>query len=254
MNEKNFNGKPFKEVVCIEAMRVFDSCSSQDCLEDLEFAFDPCDQDIINCADYIKCKCIEVAGVTFAIDPVPFNKGFYTVDVTYNFKAEIEVYGAEKKPPVIVYGKASFSKKVVLYGSAGHTQRFVSGEKPQCSNMSHRSGCASCCLDETLPTAVVSIVQPMCLDAKLVTVSGCCESKRVLITIGIFSIVQLQRPVPVMLPAYDYCIPEKECSTNSDSPCELFDKIQFPTNEFFPRGLDSDECCDCADDKESSDE
>lgn len=25
----------FKEAVCIEAMRVFDSCSSQDCLEDL---------------------------------------------------------------------------------------------------------------------------------------------------------------------------------------------------------------------------
>ena len=30
----DFNGKPFKEAMCIEAMRVFDSCSSQDCLED----------------------------------------------------------------------------------------------------------------------------------------------------------------------------------------------------------------------------
>lgn len=33
----DFNGKPFKEAMCIEAMRVFDSCSSQDCLEDLAF-------------------------------------------------------------------------------------------------------------------------------------------------------------------------------------------------------------------------
>lgn len=40
----DFNGKPFKEAMCIEAMRVFDSCSSQDCLEDLAFTFSQADQ------------------------------------------------------------------------------------------------------------------------------------------------------------------------------------------------------------------
>lgn len=247
MSEQNCN-KPFKEAVCIDAMRVFDSCSSQECLEDLEFSFDCCDQELINCAAYIKSKCIEVVGVTFAIDPVPFNSGFYTVDVTYNFKAEVEVYSPEKKPPVIVYGKASFSKKVILFGSDGNTQRFVSDERPVCNSMSRTSGCASCCDKSTLPTAAVSIVEPMCLDAKLV---NCGDSKKVLITIGIFAIVQLERPVSVMIPAFDYCIPEKECSTNSDSPCELFDKIQFPTSEFFPRSLESRKpCCPNAEEAE----
>ena len=41
--------------------------------------------------------------------------------------------------------------------------------------------------------------------------------------------------------AADYCIPSKECSTNTDSPCELFEKIKFPTNEFFPRSLEESE-------------
>jgi hypothetical protein len=101
------------------------------------------------------------------------------------------------------------------------------------------------------PTAAVSIVEPMCLDAKLVSVTA--ESKKVLITIGIFAIVQLERPVSIMIPAFDYCVPEKECSTNSDSPCELFDKIQFPTSEFFPRSLDDKNGCSClaAEDGES---
>lgn len=54
----DFNGKPFKEAMCIEAMRVFDSCSSQDCLEDLAFTFSQADQTVINAAAYIKSTCI----------------------------------------------------------------------------------------------------------------------------------------------------------------------------------------------------
>ena len=29
---------------------------------------------------------------------------------------------------------------------------------------------------------------------------------------------------------------------NSDSPCEMFEKIAFPTVEFFPRGLEEPHC------------
>jgi hypothetical protein len=240
MSEQSCN-KPFKEAVCIDVMRVFDSCSSQECLEDLEFTFDRCDQEVINAADYIKSKCIKVIGVTFAVNPVPFNPGFFTVDVTYNFRAEIEAYGVDKKPPINVYGNASFSKKVILYGSDGNTQRFVSGEASHNIAQSHTSGCAQCCPSGMPPTAAVSIVEPMCLDAKLVAVSA--DVKKVLITIGIFAIVQLERPVSIMIPAFDYCVPEKECSTNSDSPCELFDKIKFPTDEFFPKSLEDKTPC-----------
>ena len=38
----------------------------------------------------------------------------------------------------------------------------------------------------------------------------------------------------MLIPAYDFCIPEKECVTTSDNPCEMFSRLEFPTNEFFP--------------------
>jgi len=247
-------GRPFKEAVCVDAMRIFDSCSSQDCLEDVEFCFDPQDQNAINNASYIKTKCIDVTDVSFAVAPVAFNQGFYAVDVTYYFRAQIEVYCSENVPPVIVFGKAAFTKKVILFGSDGSTQRFVSDDCCPPKQEAPVTGCAACCNGvSTLPTATASVVSPMCLDTKLVNSCTCAETKNVLITIGLFAIVSLQRPVPIMIPVYDYCVPEKECSTNSDSPCEMFEKMCFPTSEFFPKSL-NDYPCGCNEAAELSEE
>ena len=49
-----------------------------------------------------------------------------------------------------------------------------------------------------------------------------------------FTIVQLERNVQMLVPSYDFCVPEKECVTTSDNPCELFNRLEFPTDEFFP--------------------
>ncbi len=229
----------FKEAVCIEAMRVFDSCSSQDCLEDLELTFcDPCMQELINSASYIKCKCVEVVNTTFGIDPVPFNKGFFTVDLTYTFKVDLDVYHANCSTPQFATGTTTFSKKVILFGSDGNTKHF-SSDDPICDPTPK-----GCCYPN-LPKASVSVVEPICLDTKLVPISSENCTKTVLVTIGMFAIVQLQRAVPILIPAYDYCIPNKECSTNTDSPCELFEKINFPTSEFFPRSLENENSIGC---------
>ena len=56
----------------------------------------------------------------------------------------------------------------------------------------------------------------------------------VYVTIGLFIIVQIVRNVQILIPAYDFCVPEKECVTSSDNPCDLFQRIEFPTDEFFP--------------------
>ena len=243
MNDNINTNRPFKEAVCIDAMRVFDSCSSQDCLEDLAFTFNETDQQTLNEASYIKARAIQVPSVGFVVDAVPFNKGFYTVDVTYNFRAEIEAFPADGGIPQIVYGTSNFSKKVILFGSDGSTQRFVSGQTPEPPAVSAVSGCACCSCDFcTLPTASVTIAPPMCLDASLVPPVAPATDSTLTITIGIFAIIQLARPVPIMIPAYDYCMPGKECASDTDSPCELFDKIAFPSNEFFPQGLDTSGC------------
>ena len=87
------NNGCFKEAVCIEAMRIFDSCSDKDCLEDLEVTFSTVeDRAKVERANYIKAKCVEVINATFTIDAIPFNKGFFTVDITYTFKVDIETF------------------------------------------------------------------------------------------------------------------------------------------------------------------
>ena len=61
-----------------------------------------------------------------------------------------------------------------------------------------------------------------------------------------FSIVQLQRDVQMMIPVYDFCLPDKECTAGScgstEDPCELFRRIKFPVNEFFPPRLAELDC------------
>lgn len=245
MSEQNVGNRQIREAVTVDAMRVFDSCCSQDCLEDLEFTFDAASQSVINASAYIKSKCIEVTGVAFAIDPVPFNKGFYSVNVTYNFSAEIEAYTLDSTVPTVVFGTASFSKTVILFGSEAKTQRFVSNEINTALPVSSPvSGCTCCCDCSSLPVAAVNIASPMCLDAQLLPAVAPSTDKTVTITIGIFAIIQLERPVSILMPAYDYSLPGNECPTSTDTPCEMFSRISFPVNEFFPQGIE-DTCSEC---------
>jgi hypothetical protein len=61
------------------------------------------------------------------------------------------------------------------------------------------------------------------------------NNKRVVVSLGVFSIIKLVRYVQLLIPAFDFCIPEKECiATTEEKPCEIFDAIEFPIDEFFP--------------------
>lgn len=261
-NPSNLSGC-FKEAVCIDAMRIFDSCSDKDCLEDMPVSFAPSAQQLINSSCYVKSSCVEVENVTFAIEPVPFHCGFFAVDITYAFKVYVDVFQTSSCAPTQVVGSSTFTKKVILYGSDGHTKTFCSDSE---SKYESNNGCCCSCRS-SLPTACVTVVDPIVLDIKQTCCQlptsqtevclSCCPSceekpkpcqKFVYVTVGMFSIVQLERRVPLLVPTYEYCLPEKECSSNTDSPCELFDKLSFPVSEFFPKSLDSS-CGSCESDK-----
>ena len=68
----------------------------------------------------------------------------------------------------------------------------------------------------------------------------CRDGKTVLVTLGVFTIVQLIRNVQMLMPVYDYCMPNKECTPTSENPCDLFHKMCFPVNEFFPPACEGD--------------
>jgi hypothetical protein len=62
------------------------------------------------------------------------------------------------------------------------------------------------------------------------------EGRRVYVTLGQFSIIRLERDSQLLIPAYDYCMPSKECSAGGgeEDPCAIFRQVQFPVEEFFP--------------------
>ena len=101
----------------------------------------------------------------------------------------------------------------------------------------------NCCCDEDFDLASVPESVSRVFDDSLI-LGG--EQKRVFVSIGIFSIIRLERRVMLLIPAYDFCVPQKECiGATDDNPCDLFDRISFPVDEFFPpeRG-DFDNCDD----------
>lgn len=244
-----------KEAVCINASRIYDSCSDKDCLEDLHVLLTKPGQCMIDKAVNVRLNDVEVCDVSVGLQPVPFHKGFYAVDMTFYFDVSLDVYMAPNAMPMQVKGLSVFSKRAVLFGSDGSVKIFSS----DCSSDPSSQGPVRNC-----PKAIVQVAEPIPLSAKICEhrpnppmppfripecimrryggefVAGEAE-KEVLISVGIFTIVQLERNVQMLIPAYDFCIPHKECVTSSEDPCELFSSIDFPTNEFFPSNLPLDQ-------------
>ena len=59
------------------------------------------------------------------VEPVTFNRGFYTVDVRYFYRITADAFvGAAR--PVEISGLAVFDKRVILFGSEGSAKVFSS--------------------------------------------------------------------------------------------------------------------------------
>ena len=59
------------------------------------------------------------------VEPVPFDRGFYSIDLQYFFKVTLQVYTGVGRPTE-VEGLAAFDKKVILFGSEGNAKVFES--------------------------------------------------------------------------------------------------------------------------------
>ena len=109
----------FKEAVCIDAMRIYDSCSDKDCVEDIRVLFTAGQQALVNSATNVRLKDVSVLTVYLDLQPIPFHRGFYSVDMTFFFDVTVELFGGPSSCPMPVSGVSVFNKKVILYGSEG---------------------------------------------------------------------------------------------------------------------------------------
>lgn len=224
-------------------------------MEDLQVHFCTDVQQLLNTASIVKVKDADVLYVCIDVNPVAFNRGYYSVDLTFFFDVLCDICTSPLAPPIPVRGICSFQKRMILYGSEGAVKIFSSD-----TNNSNTCCTEGSTLNTNMPRVNVQVAKPIVLGSRIIDnattifdggesipasvrylIGGELFSGRpdrvLLVTIGLFSIVQLERDVQMLIPAYDFCVPDKECDFSVEDPCELFKKLRFPTSEFFPPRL-----------------
>ena len=243
-------------MVCIDTYRVLDSCRDKDCFEDVRVFLTAEGQEIIDRTGSVRAKSAEVLSADIDLDTVPFNKGFYQIYIRVYVKITCEACvcpGSVKE----FEGLAAVEKKVILFGGEGSVSVFKSdgvGHCPKtCAGIPTGRGVP-------LPVAVIETVDPIVLGTRLAepgrpcrcqscasveeipegvfsALSGelvdCPGASRLLVSLGLFSVVRIERPAQYLVNAVEYSVPEKECvAPHTDDPCTLFRQMAFPTAEF----------------------
>lgn len=261
-----------REAVCVHTDKISDSCLAKDCIEDLQVYLTVPSQQALDCAVSAKARYVELLHVGVHVETVPYSTGYYTVDLTFYYRVIADASAAGGRPTTVT-GLAIFSKRLVMFGGETSARSFSSRSGVSCL-------CKQAIQAGNVPEAIVEVVDPMILGSRVQEVCSCnccppsppvipeailgCfeeqlvldgESKRLLVTIGQFSIARLERSTQLLIPTFDYCIPSKTCknvgSSNTESPCEVFGHIEFPMDAFFPSKNDScipakDSCTNCA--------
>ena len=114
-----------REAVCIHTRKIFDSCRDKDCIEDLRFYPKLQCVDIINRALSVKGGSAKLLYVYVDVEPVSFNRGFYTVDMRFFYHVTLQAY-LSCPVPVTVEGLCVFDKRAILFGSEGNAKIFSS--------------------------------------------------------------------------------------------------------------------------------
>lgn len=264
-----------REAVCVQVEKIYDSCREKDCIENARVLFwQRCIDNIINRAINVKCRRAEVIDVYADTEPVPFKKGFYTVDVKFYIKVTLDFFVPDgphgRIIPITREGLVMFDKKIILFGSEGGIKIFKARYEEHESDTQIRSRLQQ----DNLPISKVEVAEPIALNAKIKNTPHCSHTtagdvemipkcllhglldtdgvlaqsdevdvmehggrrgKTVEVTLGLFSIIKLARYVQLLIPAFDFCYPTKECVAATDeNPCELFENIDFPFDEFYP--------------------
>jgi hypothetical protein len=248
-----------REAVCVHVEKVYDNCREKDCIEDAVVDFVDNVQDLINNAVKVKTKDAEVVAILADLEDVPFKRGFFTVNVRYKIRVVVEFCYKDVTGNIVnstpKVGFIWFSKTVILFGSEGKIKIFRSvdphGNVPiRCEGCN--DGCGGLVEQDNLPVIKVEVAEPLVLNTRVKRVhekhhGGNDEDghdvsslitgpqKKVVITVGLFSIIKLVRLVQLLIPAFNFCYPNKECiSSSEENPCEIFDTIEFPLDQFFP--------------------
>ena len=246
---------------CIDVSKIYDSAKDKECIEDLRVYLGPEGQELIDNATNIRSKCAEVLWASISVSDVAFNKGYYSVSIRYYFRLCFEacVMGRARE----FCGIAVYDKQVIMYGGDGNVSIFTSDtiNEDICATLPPSAFTNSVA---NTPKVQLEVATPIVLGVKLADRNwncGCCccsadqipenlcqccgctpipadmGAKCLYVTLGLFSLIKIERPVSLLINSAEYCIPNRESNVLSDTtsdPCEIFRNMAFPTCDFYP--------------------
>ncbi|MBE6550787.1 MAG: hypothetical protein E7665_01495 [Ruminococcaceae bacterium] len=243
---------------CIDTYRIYDSCRTQECIEDLRVLVTDADQETLNNASAVRVRSCKILWTQISTEEMPFNKGYFQIDIRYYFYITLDCclgFGNSRE----VQGLAIYDKTVILFGGEGNVSVFQSDIYRQFCSAPDLGGMN---VTANLPRAVVEVAEPVVLSLNMTETcaeptpfsrgepipesicacfggsffTDCVRTKNVFVTIGVFSVVRIERPSQIVIPACEVCIPDKTCDSSSaySDPCTLFRSMSFPIEEFYP--------------------
>ncbi len=217
-----------REAVCVHTGKITDSCLAKDCIEDLRVYLTVDSQHTLDCAASAKARFVELLFVDVQVECVPYSSGYFTVDVTFYYRVIADATLSAGRTNTVT-GLAVFSKRLVLFGGETCARIFSSKDDLTCL-------CKKSLQSVSLPRAIAETVDPIILGSRVMEACDCCcqsetspvipeallacfeeplvltgECKRLLVTIGQFSIVRLERDTQLLIPTFDYYVPSKTC-------------------------------------------
>ena len=245
--------------MCIHTNRITDVCLDKDCIEDLRVYLTEDAQALLDRSAGARARSAELLTTAIDVEELGFQRGFYSVDLTFYYRVRGDVSAGGVRAGELD-GLAVFNKRVVLYGGESGTKIFSS------------TGPALAVPGtEQPPEAIVEVIDPMVLSTRVLEGGGDGpqelveipeqilelfpqplvtegDGRRLLVTIGQFSTIRLEREAQLSLSGTRYCVPQKSCCDDGacqEDPCDVFSRIEFPYGTFYPRGL-----CECVEAQE----
>jgi hypothetical protein len=243
-NNTYAGAREFAEPVSVSVPRVFDSCASRECLEDLQLFFTPECHEVIMDSNSVNGVSANVSDVTFNIKKSPVNENIHTVDSTFYFEVELLACRQMGSEPVRLIGRGYHQKSCTLRCPENNVRIFTSAGQvnpvssdPTVSAQVSAPVLLGIRLTDAPAFALEQIPGDVSVyymnDRLVLPISG---DKIVLCTLGVFSVFSAQRTVQMVVPGLGYAFPQSECAIAESNPCNVFKRIDFPVRNFFPAG------------------
>jgi hypothetical protein len=251
-DQTNSAGRPAqeaRETVRIHTNQISDACIDKDCIEDLRVYLTASSQAALESAVNARARSAELLHVYIDVAPIAYNPGRFTADLTFFYRITGEAASGIARPAALE-GLAVFNKRVVLFGGESRTKIFSSADNELLPDTLYQTHTPDCVVEAVDPMVLSSRAAESAENAGPVlpeipqtvrrlfseelTLTG---GRTLYVSLGQFSTVRMERGTQLLIPAASWAMPDRSCSDDPgtpDEPCDLFAKVDFPTQAFYP--------------------